>query len=190
MKKTLLSLLLLLSGCAAQQYEPTMVMHADTSFTEQERGCMIDAAYQWSAQTNGIVDTRFEFDYDSKSTWSKINHARHHRVERWLSDDENTKEADKAIGGYILGQASGDIHSTVSPAEMRLVVDRFESDRVCKLVVLHELGHVYGMDHIEGPENIMFKQIGRQRNTCLRTPDLREFCKHNECGKVELKGCE
>ncbi len=182
-----------LSGCALPAKDPHVVMSADTRFTPDERKCLEDSAAQWKSQTAGLADVRFEYDYDTHSFQSVVQHKLSHRVLRWTTDTPYVSALTDE--GYILlGQVSKvDSIITgglVAPAEMRLVADRLEDSNVCRLTAIHELGHLFGINHIKWNEHaIMFPSVRRDRKACLKNDDLIMFCAANDCGNLQMNAC-
>ncbi len=194
MKHLLLALSLLgLSGCIMPANDPHVVMSADTRFTAEERKCLEDSAAQWKSQTAGLADVRFEYDYDTRSFQSVVEHKLSHRVVRWTRDTPYVSALTDE--GYILlGQVSA-VDSIITgglvkPAEMRLVADRLEDPNMCRLTAIHELGHLFGINHIKWNEHaIMFPSVRRDRKACLKNDDLIMFCAANDCGNLQMNAC-
>lgn len=180
---------------------PRVVMHADSSFTNDERAAIIASAEQWRSQTSGLADIGLVFDGDDEAGDVYLR--------RWNSTDQEIVDKDcelsEAAGlphgmcvAAILGWVtpSGGIHNPwgVRPS-MNLIPDR-EVDDVGKLdkskfmsVVIHEMGHVLGLSHRPEPQAVMYpSQITVK--TCLRQPDLAEFCAVNVCEGYDMHPCE
>ncbi len=204
---------MLIQGCFLNaSKEPTIVMHADTLFSPDERACMEQSAQQWRDQTNGLADAHFVYDYKTADPISYLEMKLHHRVVRWTSENPVLAEMERqgtererledpdAPPYIILGMVSPGIglhHEPQWPVEMRLVADRLQNDpnfeymHRCKLTTIHELGHVFGLQHLENNDaNIMFPSVNMGRKACLKKDDLLVFCYLNNCGNVAMKPCE
>lgn len=177
-------------GPVVPEHEPTAVFHGDVSFTQAERDCLVASALQWQVQTQGLATAKFVWDYDPNNHISKAKHVLDDKVIRWQSSMTEVKDLDAHAGGTVLGYCSGDVHQDpYPPVQIVMITDRFRDAHMCRLVAIHELGHAWGMNHIDGQENIMYPSIVLSRKDCLTDADLEEFCAKNDCSGVTLKGC-
>lgn len=202
LKSLVLALLVGLTGCFLPAREPSITMHADTSFTFPERECLEVSAEQWRTQTQGLADISLKYDYNSSDPASVALSKLQDRLVRWTSKNpvlieyEAELNADKdpdAPAAHILGQVNGNgikdkFHL---PVEMRMVMDRLEDPHDCRLTAIHEFGHVLGVPHITTSHaNIMYPVVEYSRKACLKKDDLLGFCYFNDCGNVQMKACE
>lgn len=189
---TLLFLAIAASGCATfrAQETPTITFHADRRFSPDERSCIQDAADQWADQTDG--QARFELKYDVLSNGEgNITGADlvHDSILRWNSGLAQVKQADydlsTALGepsAMILGNCSHNLYDNVAgfrlPITIHVVSDRIHSQNLCKGVVMHEMGHSLGMNHVEEwPGDIMYHASTHEKDACLKKADLAEYCR-------------
>ncbi len=189
---------MLITGCAGRMSEPKIVFHADVAFTKPERECMDLASAKWDDQTAGVAAVDFVYDYTPgmvlPSGWQK-----YHTVSRFTSETPElvAKEDDYFIkhGKPFIhfGWARGDIHMAwPGPIEMVLVMDRIQDPLTCRITVMHELGHVFGLEHDESNKsNIMYPSVDPKQNpsNCLSVEDLYQFCDHNVCAPYKMKVC-
>jgi hypothetical protein len=194
-----------LSGCALINQVntplPDIVMAGDTQFNAQERQCIQDSFTIWHDQSNGVVNLSVVWNLDGASKASVAAHYLDDRIVRWQSTEQRLKDEDayyaKLTGRTdytLMGQTSvdGGIHSIRNvPVEVRLVTDRFNNDpHVCRLVTLHELGHFMGLGHDASDHaNIMYPDVENNRTDCLKSSDLNQLCKFNDCLGRDMKPC-
>jgi hypothetical protein len=173
-------------------------MHGDVNFSATERKCIEDSADQWRAQTNGLADVYFDWDYNSSDPKSVAKHWGTHRALRWTSQTpevvrlEMEEEEESGWPYVLLGQVSpgGGIHSSTT-VEMRLVADRLVDSNICRLTTIHELGHFFGLPHVETSRyNIMYPSVNAKNTACLKPDDLLMYCMVNSCGSVPMKPCD
>ncbi len=181
------------TGCLMPAANP-VTMSVDVQFSQAERECLQDSAKQWKAQTNGLADVRFEYDYNSRDIQSVLTHKLAHKVVRWTTLTPRVQDMTNE-GFIVLGMVSKvDSILTggpVRPAELRLVADRLEDPNVCRLTAIHELGHLFGINHIKWNEHaIMYPSVRGDRKACLKTDDLIGFCSENDCGNVQMFPCQ
>lgn len=183
-------------GCVTPYSSPPVLsMAVDKNFTPAEQGCIADSASKWAEQTSGLAHIDLQWDaLDSKDPRSVAEHRKEHRLVRWTSDLDVVKAIDgDGSSGWLMGQVSGrEIGKPYisNPIQMALVADRLEDPHVCKLTAIHEFGHVLGLPHIDGPQNIMFWAVVGARTACLKKDDLLMFCYINDCSTVPMKPCD
>lgn len=165
--------------------DPVAVLHADTAFTVAERACIDRAAVIWGLQTSGQAYIRIEYDLDFDSVHSIVEHITKgsHMMKRMTEDmDEVIAEDEGArkVLGWVT--PSGGVHNPWRvPMKVAFVVDRMPDAEYFTQVVLHEFGHVLGLPHVAAINAIMFPAAIKGKTTCLKAPDLHEFCNVNIC---------
>lgn len=189
MKKLFCTALLFLAGCAVTPGPMApghYTLHGDVQFTQAARECIQDAVDQWDAQTDGLADVNLVWDYDSTDMDSILEHMGNHRIQVWDFHSDSLAAADARDGTHRLAQAEGEFAK--GPVTIGVVVGRIWPPSKCQQVVMHELGHAWGLDHTASVDDVMFHDV-YQRENCLSKGDLLEFCKTNDCGSVVPKGC-
>ncbi len=192
-----------LSGCAMPSVkDPTLVMHVDTSYTAPERKCLEQSAQQWRDQTSELANVQFEYDYNVKDVLSVLYHKKDNRVVRWISETPYVKLVEQMQstpdGPYVLlGQVNGKgiLDPYHLPIEMGIVMDRLQDGlaegdgHMCKLTVIHELGHVFGVPHMPYTTDIMYPSVIAERSACLKSVDLVAFAQLNGLPGELMKPC-
>lgn len=172
-----------------------MDFHADVDFSPTERSCLEASAQQWREQTQGIADVGFVYDYKPKDPKSIVLNLTHNKLIKWSSTTPKVEEVeaiqeDPSYELLGLTMRSGGLDSYPRlPTTIGLVMDRLQDDHMCRLTVIHELGHAFGIHHMVGNSNIMYPSVDIGRTACLKHDDLLAFCFANDCGNVEMKQC-
>lgn len=181
----------------------TVVLHADVEFTKEERAALERAAATWRQQTGGLADIQLVYDLDFANMASLRANVDHHVVIRFDSEASVIQKMDCQHAGFVglpcglstgpkvLGFVSpaGGINAD-SPMRIGFVHDRVVGDGRLEGVALHELGHVFGIAHLQdNVESVMYPAY-RNDKRCLRKADLEAFCEAQTCGNVDLSPCE
>lgn len=197
MRRILSALALGLTGCVLPAKEPNLVLHADVRFSQAERHCMEEAAAQLDEQTDGFATVGFKYNYNPDSLFSEVKQSVfNNRVVRWTSTTPDLVEYEKTYQERhgsefrLLGQTNGaDVHGSRT-IEIRLVADRLTDPHMCKLTMMHEIGHIYGLDHLPSSRgNIMHPMVISGRTDCYKREDLSVFCSLNGCDFSKMKPC-
>lgn len=119
-------------------------IYIDRNFNDFERGAITSAAKKWSKTTNNIVEydviqlpTDKQILFDNSLFFIKIS-----------EDSPEIIFGDYASKTNILGYFNPEGYATIALVSGRILQSNYES------IVLHELGHSLGLNHLEGFENI------------------------------------
>ncbi len=155
-------------------------IYLDRNFNEVEQEYIMRAALEWAEATNHIA----EFDVVQLPTRDKID-IQHALIMVKVSADY----PDIILMDNIKKTTTLGYFDPKSPLPyISLVQDRLD-DSNYKAVVLHELGHALGLEHIEGEEGILtlmypYVDLGADHIT---KKDLEQFCKLYHCDVKKLK---
>lgn len=191
--------IVLLAGCIGPlQREPAITFHAAKQFTNDERKCLETGAANWYYATDGLADARFVYDYD-QGHFNGLEALPQHTVVKWTNDSKEAQEADIKAGYkagqsnfYIKGQIDvhGGLHATFpTPIQMALVTDRMADFNECTIVVTHELGHVWGIQHQPDRSSIMYYRVDPNQR-CITEQDMNAFCGINDCSGHSVNACK
>lgn len=169
------------------------VFHADVDFTQAERQSIKTAVDTWRLQTDGLGCVLVVFDLDFHNIDSLQRYQNANLIVKADSDTDAVRRIDDETGGEVLGlvMPPGGV-KTGQPVRMLLIADRLhrEAGQFHK-VVLHELGHVLGMQHLSDSWSVMYPGYSKDQTPgCLQDVDLNEFCRVNSCRGRTLQSCE
>lgn len=171
---------------------PSITLHADPLFTDEERSVLDTSASIWRIQTSGLADIKIVYDYDPDK------HEKEAKIRRVLTDSleafENDCDADELCRPVVLAWVapSGGIHNPWGdPVDMVYIPERSMGRMYALQTIVHEFGHVLGMPHSNCVQSILYPRIiSERKHACLRMPDLSLFCSVNKCDGFEMRPCE
>ena len=151
----------------------------DNKFTDHEASLIMSAIDEWvlaSDSEDAVVI--FSHVFDSKEEFT---------IDEWDRDEDDygllfkIKSTDigyldliKERGKGFLGLAGGD--------NIALRMDAVHYDFVLRRLMMHEIGHLYGMDHAKKGLMSNNKDRWLEGNDCVHRVDLEQFCELNTCG--------
>lgn len=156
------------------------IIYLDRNFDDIEQEHIIMAALQWSEATNHIV----EYDVVQLPSREKIDVTRALFFVKVSADYPDVVIMDNIKKTTTLGyfQDRGPL-PYISLIQDRLNEDNYEA------VVLHELGHSLGLEHLEGPEGwntLMYPYVDLGSDH-ITEKDLVQFCKLYKCDPKTLQ---
>lgn len=166
-----------------------ITLYVDRYFDEEEVETIVAAALEWSEATNHII----EYDVIQLPTEDEIIMDTAVFIVKTSPDDPRIVMLDKISSSFTLGLYEGNGLPSIA-----LVTDRLDKHNY-KEVILHELGHSLGLEHLKGEENInalMYPyteiKIGEDEfipagSQTITRSDLVAFCKLYHCDVQNLK---
>lgn len=171
--KKLLSIAILTMACNPDPHSFPHELHVDSSFSIEEQEIIAEALDEWKEATDGIVSERMIIGIDSP---------RQHQVLRKSIHDDDVKRIEKRRGYTIVGWAwMEDFWGSNCHGPIWLVADRIKKENpdnyetVFKHVILHELGHHYGLEHASNKINALMSPR-KKHIACITDIDLAQFC--------------
>lgn len=140
----------------------------DKCFTVKEKKNIIEAFIRWQNGMNGMVVfhignmsmDRLVMSYDDENTWYAIN------IVKAYSTDDGIKIEESLLGHTVNGLAIFLDNTTFA----FIVVDRINTDEEFVGLVVHEVGHLLGLNHdVKG--SVMHKYSSR-------ITDVTDFDRH------------
>jgi hypothetical protein len=153
-------------------------IYVDDRFTPEEEREIQAAADVWSAATNGkgSVDLVFGQRVDLRDTGRRV------------MVRAGARAAENAYDLFRDGDPGGRHESWDS--EVIVIVPERMVGIDLKYVVIHELGHHFGVHHVADESAIMYFQPNPKSAHCLTRADLRAFCGSNACDSEAMRPCD
>jgi hypothetical protein len=156
------------------------IIYVDRNFDDLEQEHIIMAALKWSEATNHIV----EYDVIQLPSKEQIDVTRALFFVKVSADYPDVVIMDNIKKTTTLGY-----FQNRGPLPYITLIDGRLNEETYEPVVLHELGHSLGLEHVEGPEGygtLMYPYIDLGSDSITET-DLEQFCKLYKCDPKKLK---
>lgn len=176
MRWTLLILALLTLRCAPT-YHPAVALPAVTlpsailrvsvseDFTPAERSLITTAAVLLNEQTHGRLYVSLSFG-TSESEW---------RLERSDAASDEVAKFDMHFGHSVLGVCDRTLKT------MYLIYARFDTNAEFAHVVMHEMAHAFGLEHVSDKRAIMYPSAGADAGLLMQPDDMLAMCEAIKC---------
>lgn len=171
--------------------EPTFNIVFERNYGGPERELIMGAFKMWERVSHGAVKftvAKYVFDPELEEIPEHEDTCTYDvYVLRVKSTDPVVRKLDKRDNAKVLG-------FTVSSCEQRviaLVTDRLKDSKMFSQVMVHEAGHLVGLDHIPVPsESIMFPSMDKAAKCGPTALDMKQFCMLYECEWRNTTTCE
>lgn len=183
----ILLLVLFMIGCSGEPHHFPSKLYIDPQFSNEQAEVIVNALSEWSRATNGIVDESPVIGWPEDPNYR-------HKVIYANSWDERVRYAQKTRNEDINGFAESDngviTFGLPSPGEIYLVMDTIDNKleeypELLNHVILHELGHHFGLHHDPEESSLMY---WKNTKTCIGTRDLERFCSIGyDCSGYRIK---
>lgn len=187
MYKWLLLLLLGVLGCSnihsarlnhiTHQYYIPKFVHIDPAFNNRDRFLIWRSLDEWSQTTKLITWIELPWESEVAINNSYNKNIRHLIISKASKHDKVILDIEEGIGYKIDGYLWTKLGSNIQIAY--IIRDRINWDLLFRLVVLHEVGHSFGLRHSHGISIMDSSQMVRAG--CLTKQDLRQFCNIWDC---------
>ena len=187
MKWLLLMVLAFSYGCSPEVYH----LAVDSDFTDHEVDMINDSVDQWMTACDcdaAGVFMRYDL-HDNDDTLTYQEWSRRGKYGRmwkvYTSDPAYQQESSKR--GSFTGLEKG---TPWQNGNIAIVMDRIHSDAAFQAVVMHELGHMYGVGHL--PTGLMAPTFDVRKAVydCVDWDALVKFCDKHDCGPEAAPTCK
>jgi hypothetical protein len=170
-------------------------MHIDASYTDDEISMIIDAIHQWETATSYQVSVFPIIDHHIKPMTELGNNGDgKHAIYKMFSNNPiaaglQKKNKDHDVLGYAVVHDAEDLFLIVDTIKKNAKNNDQTYEEVFTHVVLHELGHHWGLKHPKGAKIMLMTpgyKIPGANVQCITNKDLRLFCDLYDCsGKMQ-----
>lgn len=151
-------------------------LYIDEAFTPGEVECIKESARNWTSATRGLARIRVITSVKKTDNFPIVTTVDDVAVHRESSSSVVVLFAEVSSPySYLYGLYK----PHVDQSEILLVGDRLVDERVCRSVVMHEIGHALGMRHSDDPGSLMYG--GDSMVSTITKQDLVDFCAANRC---------
>lgn len=191
--------MVVLAGCCSLQTgapttpsspaRDTYTFHVDKALTPFAIALIRRACDKWENYSNGIV--RFEILHDLEEADLGTSIA---QVPTIVAVSSTTpavvafEKESRCSTCMTLGLTTR-VESPHHPV-IFLVVDRLEDPHDFYEVVLHEIGHAIGLDHVTDENSVMYARHQIPAPACPSKSDMIEFCSRRYCNLEDVKWCD
>jgi hypothetical protein len=154
-------------------------IHADDSFTDDERVLILQAARDLEFFCNDwfTFDIKFDLNIEDEDSFLHEN-----IMIRADGENENIVDSDKAHKNFTVGLC---LYWDDGSRDLYLVHDRIRTSTQWRLITIHELGHFINLGHTK-PKSIMYKTVNAKVLYPTRI-DAEEFAKVYGCDVSDLR---
>ena len=155
--RLLVILLVILLGCRGQTpvtlVPPrSLIIHADTEFTPTEREIIHRATDTLMSEVGMRVDVRYDLDFGKVEHLARFQNVT--QLMRIARDAQLTRDMDSRYRGIVFGWSV-----YANPPRVYVAADVLNGGEVLYLhVVIHELLHAVGCDHVSDPNAVLYWQ--------------------------------
>lgn len=168
-------------GCEVNPY----TLAIEDEFTDKEVVLIDEAIQQWVY----ITDT------DDAVIYTKTGYKSHHEFrldEDWDNGPDYAvlHKIHRSDQGYLDFQVQGSDFkgkAMIGGNRIAIVAEFTEDPEIFYRVILHELGHFYGLHHTD--IGIMLTGVLGNEHNCLSIGSLKEFCDLHDCGRNAASTC-
>jgi TusA-related sulfurtransferase len=166
---------------AKMNVQITRTIHADNTFSPDEREAIIEAKEKWETASSGIAKLNIEFDYsfsEEDTIPTKI------LLLRLTEKNGFTKKIDDLVEYEI---SAGTLKAQNSEI-IFVVVDRIKNKEQLIRKLVREFGHGLGILDVDGLPAMM--SYGNETINCLTQFDMMLFCSKYLCKPKDVNFCK
>lgn len=205
LKNTLYSLAtVLFLGCCTRANQPatplppetfapetvTLTVHIDKSMTQEQKDSVRSAIQEWQIAVRSIVTSNIVEDWSNEEEMIGPTIENDEMIctrDVYVAGLKNSHSLVQIIDEKVdtkTGQVLGYTNSKCGSKWIALFVDRSEKQKF-RTVMLHEFGHLIGMQHLPIVGTIMYPSVDKGTN-CITQIDLAQFCSMWKCRPEQM----
>lgn len=172
---------------------PTFTLFVDKGFSGPERELIVDGFKQWERDTRGTV--KFDvttYPFDSSTDEVPEGEAGKCTYDTYVVRMPETAKVVKKLDERFKpkGHTLGFTQSNCKMRVVALITSRLRDAKLFRQVVVHEAGHLIGLDHIPVPkESVMFPSTDKATK-CPTALDMKQLCMLYDCDWRDMAACE
>jgi predicted Zn-dependent protease len=167
-----------------------LTIHIDKSMTQEQKISVRAAIAEWETAVHSIVSSTVLEDWSNEEEMAGPTIEGDQMIctrQVYIAGLKNTHSLTQIIDEKVntkTGQVLGYTNSKCASKWIVLFVDRSEKEKF-KTVMLHEFGHLIGMQHLPIVGTIMYPSVDLGTN-CITPIDLAQFCSMWKCNPENM----
>ncbi len=146
------------------------------NFNGEQKKVLSACAETWAEETNGLVDIKFNFDWEPPMPFSEVDYINFGKKTIWMHSSSD-------IYVLLLKVKTNMTADGISEGDFVMIInDDDKSNNQLYIVALHEISHQLGLEHIK-PEYPALMNVGGNKGVITKY-DIATLCYLYECPKL------